>query len=63
MNLMIISMDNYSHLVTISNNELLEEIKSDKVIWSSNEKYLFYLESLSFCSYKIKNKRKKKSKL
>ena len=54
MNLMLVPKDHYTHLFNI-NNDLLEEFKSDKVIWSNDEKYIYYLEKLSFYSYQITN--------
>ena len=46
MNLMIISKNQYSQLVKISNNELIQEIQSIEIIWRSDAKFIFYLENL-----------------
>ncbi|KAM3132177.1 hypothetical protein pb186bvf_015772 [Paramecium bursaria] len=63
MNLMIISKNQYSQLVKISNNELIQEIQSIEIIWRSDAKFIFYLENLQLYSYQVSNQRKKTYKL
>lgn len=50
MNLMIITQNHCSLKVKMSNKELFEEIQSDI---GSDEKYIYYLEKLSFYSYQV----------